>query len=421
MHFDLKYGKITNPLDIKEECILDIIYPKKKSPPEDTHAAVEIALKKPLGTEPLVTMLKKRQPKRLVIVVNDITRPTPYSSLMPPLLRSIEESGVPRENVTLITATGIHRPHTPEENLQVYGRELVENYRIVCHDAEDDENLVRKGTLPSGYDFLLNRVVDEADFLITIGVVMPHFFAGYSGGRKSILPGVSGKSTVQLNHARMVELMDDLPPVRENPISLEMIHAARIAGVDFILNAVTDDNGTMIDVYAGDLEDAWYAAVDTSEELYVTEIRELADICIASASGHPRDINIYQAQKALDHADKATRPGGTIILVADCSGGYGDQVFEDFMRAGLSPEGIMKRVKEDFIMGGHKAYCFAKVAAEKRVILVSNVSKEETATLFAKKAASPQEALNESLRRHEKGARVRVLPEGGITVPALLT
>ncbi len=420
MHFDLKYGTSTLPLDIDDQQILDLIHPGDQSPLPEPSRAVERMLAEPLGTEALADMLQKRSPKRLVMVVNDITRPTPYSVLMPPLLRCIEDAGVARESITLITATGIHSPHTPEQNLQVYGKELVENYRILCHDAEDDANLVNKGRLPSGYDFLVNRTVDEADFLITIGVVMPHFFAGYSGGRKSILPGVSGKSTVQFNHARMVELMDDLPPIRENPISQEMIHAARMVGVDFILNALTNDDGEVIDVYAGDLEKAWYAAVEKSEELYVSRISKAADISIASASGFPRDINIYQAQKALDHADKATRPGGTIILVAECGGGYGDRVFENFMKKGLSPEGIMKEVRENFVMGGHKAYCFAKVAAEKQVILVSSASEQLTASLFAEKAASPREALEKAVLRHGRDVRIRVMPEGGVTLPSLI-
>jgi nickel-dependent lactate racemase len=176
---------------------------------------------------------------------------------------------------------------------------------------------VFKGKFSSGYDFWLNKIVDESDFLITIGVVMPHYFAGFSGGRKSILPGVAGKETVQKNHARMVELMDDLPGIRENPVSLEMIQAARMAGVDFILNVVVDDAGNLVEVVAGDLEEAWYKAVSVSEGMYLTPITKQADIAIACASGYPRDINLYQSQKALDHADKATKPGGTVVVVAE--------------------------------------------------------------------------------------------------------
>jgi len=289
----------------------------------------------------------------------------------------------------------------------------------VSHDPVDKDNLVFKGKLPSGYDFWLNKLVDEADFLITIGVVMPHYFAGFSGGRKSILPGVSGKETVQKNHARMVELMDNLPPIRQNPVSLEMIQAARIAGVDFILNVVADDSGNLVEVVAGDLEDAWYRAVDISQSMYLKPIPRKADVAIAAASGFPRDINLYQAQKALDHADKATKIGGTIIVVADCREGYGEKVFEKFMNSGYSAEGIMADVKAHFVMGGHKAYGFAKVAAEKKVIFVTSLSEEIVVSLFARKALTIQEAVRMALADQGQGAEFIILPEGSVTVPVV--
>ena len=419
MHFDLKYGKSTLPLDIDDGRVLEVVLPKNKPALANGVAAVEQMLRTPLGSKPLRDLLLERKPKRLVIVVNDITRPTPYSIIMPPLMRVIEDAGIPDSAVTLVTATGIHDAHSPEQNVQVYGKELVDRYTLISHDATNESQLVFKGKLESGYDFWLNRTVDESDFLITIGVVMPHYFAGFSGGRKSILPGVAGKETVKKNHARMVELMDELPPIRKNPVSLEMIQAARIAGVDFIVNVVTDDAGQLVDVVAGDLEQAWYKAVESSENLYMTPIKQKADIAIASACGYPRDINLYQTQKALDHADKATNPGATIIIVAECSTGYGEDVFEKFMKAGYTAEGIMTEVKNNFVMGGHKAYGFAKVAAYKKVIFVSAISKEETASLFARKAATVQEALQLAYADQKPGAKVLVMPEGSLTVPVL--
>ncbi|GAB1483344.1 nickel-dependent lactate racemase [Treponema sp.] len=420
MHFDMKYGDSSLPLDIEAGKVLEVVLPKNTPALTDAIGAVKQVLREPFGTPALLDLLLERKPQKLVIVVNDITRPTPYSVLMPPLMQTIADAGIPDSSVTLLTATGIHDPHTREQDIQVYGRELVERYRVVSHDATDDSNLVFKGKFDSGYDFWLNKIVDEADFLITIGVVMPHYFAGFSGGRKSILPGVSGKETVKRNHARMVELMDALPSIRENPVSLEMIQAARIVGVDFILNVVTNDAGQLVDVVAGDLEEAWYKAVESSESLYITPVREKADIAIASACGFPRDINLYQSQKALDHADKATKLGATIIIVAECRMGYGEAVFEKFMKAGYTPEGIMKEVKTNFVMGGHKAYGFAKVAAEKKVIFVSSMTEAEIGTLFARKAATVQEALQMAYADQGAEAKVLIMPEGSLTVPHLV-
>jgi len=419
MHFDMKFGGGTLPLDVEDSKILGVMLPNPKPPLKNAIEEVRACLASPEGTPALESMLKERAPKKLVIVVNDITRPTPYSVLLPPLMETIERAGVPDANVTLITATGIHDPHTPEQNVQVYGAEVCARYRVVSHNATDKASLVYKGKLPSGYDFWLNKTVDEADFLITIGVVMPHYFAGFSGGRKSILPGVAGKDTVQKNHARMVELMDNLPPIRKNPVSLEMIQAARTAGVDFILNVVVDDSENLVKVVAGDLERAWYKAVEVSETMYMISIAEQADIAISAASGFPRDINLYQSQKALDHADRATKHGGTIILVAECRDGYGEKLFEDFMNRAWTPQHIMDDVKANFVMGGHKAYGYAKVAAEKNIIMVTSLPEKVVASCFAKKAATLQEAFAMARTQQGADARVMVMPEGSVTVPVL--
>ncbi|MDX9784348.1 MAG: nickel-dependent lactate racemase [Spirochaetia bacterium] len=417
MHFDLKYGKGSLPLDLDEKRILKVVMPGEKKPLADALGSVKKVLAAPEGTPPLLDMLKAAKPKKLVIIVNDITRPTPYSVLMPPVVEAIEKAGIPDSCVTLITATGIHDPHTREQDIQVYGEELCRRFKLVSHDATDKSNLVFKGKLPSGYDFWLNKLVDEADFLITLGVVMPHYFAGFSGGRKSILPGVSGKETVEKNHARMVEIMDNLPPIRENPISLEMIQAARSVGVDFIVNAVVDDAGQLVEVVAGDLEKAWYRAVEVSNSMYMTPIPRKTKIAIAASSGYPRDINLYQAQKALDHADKATVDGGTVIVVAECKEGYGEKIFESYMNAGYTAKGIMDKVKANFVIGAHKAYGFAKVAAEKKVIFVTSLSDEVVASLFARKASTVEEAVRMALEDQGSDADFIVFPEGSVTVP----
>lgn len=417
MHFDLKFGKGTLPLDLEDKRILKVVMPGEKEPLMDALGSVKKVLSAPEGTPPLLEMLKAVKPQKLVIIVNDITRPTPYPVLMPPLVETIEKAGIPDSNVTLLTATGIHDPHTREQDIQVYGQELCRRFKVLSHDAKDKDNLVFKGILPSGYEFWLNKIVDEADFIITLGVVMPHYFAGFSGGRKSILPGVSGRETVEKNHARMVEIMDNLPPIKENPISLEMIHAARVAGVDFILNAVVDDAGHLVEVVAGDVEKAWYRAVSVSESMYLTPIPRKVEIALAASSGYPRDINLYQAQKALDHADKATVEGGTVIVVAECKEGYGEKIFESYMKAGYTARGIMDEVKANFVIGGHKAYGFAKVAADKKVIFVTSLSDEVVASLFARKAATVEEAVCMALEDQGPDAEFIVFPEGSVTVP----
>ena len=416
LHFDLAYGTGTVPLDLPDGLEPVVLVANEQPALPDPVQAVRDGLKNPIGAEPLVKQLKEKKPEKIVVVVNDETRPTPYYAFFPPLVEAFEEAGIRDEQVTFVIATGIHDPHSKELNEKTYGKHMTDRFKFVSHIAKDDDSLVHMGRFDSGYEFYVNKLAVEADFLITVGVVMPHYFAGFSGGRKSILPGLAGFRTVEQNHARMVELMDNLPPIRQNPVSLEMIEAARMVGVNFIINAVTGSNKEVVKIVAGDLVAAWYEAVDTSSSMFEIPFEKQVDICVSSACGYPRDVNMYQAQKALDHADRITRDGGTIILVSEAPTGYGEDVFESWMREGMTPQQIMDRIRTNFVMGGHKAYGFAKVAANKKFILVSSLSAEDSLPLFATKAESVQAAFDAALAA-QPNATVAVLPQGSLTLP----
>ena len=420
LHFDLAYGTGTLPLDLPDGLEPVVLVANEQPALPDAVQAVRDGLKNPIGAEPLAKQLKDKKPEKIVVVVNDETRPTPYYAFFPPLVEAFEEAGIRDEQVTFVIATGIHDPHSKELNEKTYGKHMTDRFKFVSHIAKDDDSLVHMGRFDSGYEFYVNKLAVEADFLITVGVVMPHYFAGFSGGRKSILPGLAGFRTVEQNHARMVELMDNLPPIRQNPVSLEMIEAARMVGVNFIINAVTGSNKEVVKIVAGDLVAAWYEAVETSSSMFEIPFEKQVDICVSSACGYPRDVNMYQAQKALDHADRITRDGGTIILVTESPSGYGEDVFERWMREGMTPQQIMDRIRTNFVMGGHKAYGFAKVAANKKFILVSSLSAEDSLPLFATKAESVQAAFDAALAENP-GATVAVLPQGSLTLPVEAT
>jgi nickel-dependent lactate racemase len=419
MKFDLSYGKSTVSFELDDSKLLQVVVPPEASGRVCTKKDVEEMLDDPIGTGPLLEILQKKKPGKVVVIVNDITRPTPYDLLLPPLLDRFKKAGITDDQVTFVVATGIHDPHTEEQNLEVYGEEIVRRFRVVSHVSDDLDSLVSVGNLSTGSELRINRLVYEADFVVALGVVMPHYFAGYSGGRKSILPGVAWKKTVERNHSRMVELMDDLPDLDHNPVNLEMIEAARMVGLDFILNVVVNENKEVVKVVAGDVVDAWKEAVSVASGIYEVPIKGLADVAIASACGHPRDINVYQMQKALDHADKATKKGGAIIIVAECPMGYGEEVFEEWMNAAKCPDDIVERIKTDFMMGGHKAFGIAKVAAGKTVYLVTSLNDEMVKKLFAVKVHSVEEAIRRI--EEEKGNNLKyiVMPQGSLTVPVL--
>ena len=419
MKFDLCYGKSTVSFELDDSKLLQVVVPPEASGRVCTKKDVEEMLDDPIGTGPLLEILQKKKPGKVVVIVNDITRPTPYDLLLPPLLDRFKKAGITDDQVTFVVATGIHDPHNEEQNLEVYGEEIVRRFRVVSHVSDDLDSLVSVGNLSTGSELRINRLVYEADFVVALGVVMPHYFAGYSGGRKSILPGVAWKKTVERNHSRMVELMDDLPDLDHNPVNLEMIEAARMVGLDFILNVVVNENKEVVKVVAGDVVDAWKEAVSVASGIYEVPIKGLADVAIASACGHPRDINVYQMQKALDHADKATKKGGAIIIVAECPMGYGEEVFEEWMNAARCPDDIVERIKTDFVMGGHKAFGIAKVAAGKTVYLVTSLNDEMVKKLFAVKVHSVEEAIRRI--EEEKGNNLKyiVMPQGSLTVPVL--
>jgi|LDZT01.1.fsa_nt_gi nickel-dependent lactate racemase len=419
MKFDLSYGKSAVSFELDDSKILQVVVPPEASGKVCAKKDVEVMLDNPIGTESLLEILQKKKPGKVVVIVNDITRPTPYDLLLPPLLDRFEKAGITDDQVTFVVATGIHDPHTEEQNLQVYGEEIVNRFRVVSHVSDDLDSLVSVGNLSTGSLLRINRLVYEADFVVALGVVMPHYFAGYSGGRKSILPGVAWKKTVERNHSRMVELMDDLPDLDHNPVNLEMIEAARMVGLNFILNVVVNENKEVVKVVAGDVVDAWKEAVSVASGIYEVPIKGLADVAIASACGYPRDINVYQMQKALDHADKATKKGGAIIVAAECPMGYGEAVFEEWMNAARCPDDIVERIKTDFMMGGHKAFGIAKVAAEKTIYLVTSLDEKMVKKLFAVKVSSIEEAIRKIEEENGSDLKFIVMPQGSLTVPVL--
>ncbi len=415
MRMLLKYGRSHRELIIDDARVSEIIRGKEGPGLADPAAAVRKALKGPIGAGRLSEIARGKG--NVVVVVNDITRPTPYSFMLPPLLEELEEAGTPAEAVKFVVATGLHRGQTPREMEELYGKEVVGRYRFLNHDC--DQDLVSLGKLRSGNELFVNRQVAEADLVVTTGVIGPHYFAGFSGGRKSILPGVAGRQTVQNNHSLFVRTGVLTGRMEKNPIHEEMLEAARRLGVDFILNVVANTSREIVEVVAGDLEQAWLKGVRTFTEMYRVPIHAQSDVVIASAGGYPKDINLYQAQKALENAAVLVRDGGTVVLLAECPEGMGDATFEEWMRAAKNPDEIINRLKERFVMGGHKAYAFATVLRKKEVVLISGLGKKFAEEMFFTHAGSLEEALENVRKKHGDGYRAAILPEAGAVMPVM--
>lgn len=413
MIYYMAYGDQELALELPQEQLLQMVQPPPPGPSRGSSTILEEAFKHPLGSHTLTHIIQEKKPRRVVIVVNDITRPTPYKLILPPLLRELEAAGIPEQDITLLVALGIHRPHTREENISIFSEEICKRYRIENHDCDND--LVSLGYLSNGMELIINKTAAEADLLITTGLVNLHYFAGYSGGRKSILPGIAGRKLIEANHQMMSDERACLGNYRNNPVSDIMVEAARKVGVDFIINVVTASRDEILYSAAGDMYEAWLACVKYCEDHNVVEIEQQADIVIASCGGFPKDINMYQAQKALDSASLAVKPGGTIILLAECREGMGEDIFEGWIMQASSPQDITKRFNSCFELGGHKAYAICRTLRQADIILVSSLKPSLVEKMFMSYANSPQSALEIAYQKHGDHPLVILMPEASKT------
>lgn len=405
----LAYGRGHIELKLDDKNLAAVLQPRHLESISGGMKMVEESLAHPVASPALQEIIAAKGARNAVIVVNDITRPTPYELILPPLLKEIAKAGIPDKEITLIIATGIHRPHTAEDNLAIFGADICSKYRIINHDCDND--LKSLGYLSNGMELIINRTVAEADLLITTGVVGLHYFAGYSGGRKSILPGVAARAAIETNHKMMNDPRACLGNYENNPVSDLMLEAARKAGVDFIVNVVLHSHHEIAFCASGDMEAAWLQAVQYAEQMSVLKIEAPADIVIASCGGYPKDINMYQAQKAMDAAVLAVKPGGTIILAAQCEEGLGEEKFADWVNTASCPQDIMERFNHQFELGGHKAFAICRILQQAEILLLSSLTEQQTRDLFLKPVYSMEEALQHAFQRHGEQARIIVMPE----------
>ena len=412
----LKYGKEEIQLPIQDENIIKILNLKKQKALLNPENRLKSLLKNPINSLSLGDLIIQKKAKKILIIVNDITRPTPYEVILPPLLDELHQIGIKKENIIFMVATGIHRSNSQEEIKEMFGENIVSAYKFINHDC-DDPHLKDLGKLKSGNKLWVDPIVSDIDFIITTGVIVPHYFAGFSGGRKSILPGICGRKTIEANHARMVYSDSRAGNLKGNPVHEEMQEAAEKVGVDFNINVITDEHSEIIEIVAGELLASWQQGVEICKQIYICPIEKKAEVVIASAGGYPKDINFYQAQKALNNASQAIKPGGTIILLAECLEGYGEATFEKWIEEANSPDDIIERLNKKFILGGHKAYSIAKLVKEVKVVLISSLPPDKVRKLFFIPMENIFQALNYIQDKYGKDFQAYILPSGNTVLP----
>ena len=414
MELKIGFGSGTQKLTVPDEYVMDVLHANSVETGLTGQEEVRRALAAPIGTPRLRKIVKPGE--KIAVITSDITRPMPTYKVMPAIMEELSAAGVRDEDVTLVFALGSHRPMTEDERRKLAGPEIFERIRCINGDPSD---CVRMGITSRGTPVDIVRTVAEADRRICLGNVEYHYFAGYSGGAKAIMPGVSTREAIQANHRMMTEETACVGNLDTNPLRQDLEEGAAICGVDFILNVVLDEHKEIIMAAAGDLKKAHRAGCAFLDTLYRKPIPRRADIVIASQGGAPKDLNLYQTQKALDNAKHAVRDGGIIILAGSCREGLGEKTFEEWLTGAKTPEELTERIRREFRLGGHKAAAIAMVLEHAEIFLVSEMDPAFVRSLFMTPFVSVQEAYEAAAEKLGKDASVLVMPYGGSTLPCV--
>lgn len=376
---------------------------------------VEQSLDNPIGSPSLEELATGK--KNIVIISSDHTRPVPSHIITPILLRRLR-SVAPEARIRILVATGFHRPSTHAELIAKYGEEIVANEEIVMHKSQVDEDMVKIGKLPSGGDLIINKVAEEANLLISEGFIESHFFAGFSGGRKSVLPGISSYKTIMANHSG--EFINDKHSrtgnLHHNMVHHDMVYAARKAGLQFILNVVLDEDKHIIGSFAGDLEAAHKQGTDFVGELAGVKAIK-SDIAITTNGGYPLDQNIYQAVKGMTAAEATNKQNGTIIIVAGCRDGHGGDGFYHNIADVADPQEFLDKAintpRLETVPDQWTSQILARILVNHHVIVVSDLVEPSLITnMHMELATSIDDALASAFNREGTAAQVTVIPDG---------
>ncbi|WP_292373249.1 nickel-dependent lactate racemase [Methanosarcina sp. UBA411] len=408
------FGRGISELNMPEKNISSIILPSESEIKEEGASLIKKALETPIKCNRLSEIVN--QDSKVAIIVSDVTRPTPTAKILPPLLEELYLGGAKDENITIVFALGLHRQQTEEECRQLVGTEIFEKIRCIQHDRERCRLL---GETSFGTPVEVFEEVADSDIIISTGTLEFHYYAGYGGGGKSILPGVSSEKSILSFHSFYSKVFegDPLSGRADSPARKNIEEAARIAGLDFILNVIINSKKEIVAAVAGDLVEAHRKGAKYVDAMYKVPV-EPADAVVVSCGGFPKDINLYQATKSLEHAIPAVKRGGSIILVAECAEGIGNKVYECWNRECRDPEDAVERFRNCFEFGGHKAAIVGKTAKEFKLYLVSKLPKEESEKAFFTPVKSIDEALEKVFSENPE-AKVHIMPEGGWTLPVM--
>ncbi len=422
MRVHLEYGRFGLEAELPDRNVVKCLGYRAADPLGDARREVGIRLASPNGTPPLADLAHGR--KSACVVISDITRPVPNATLLEPILTTLEYSGIPRDRILILVATGLHRPNVGDELIEMVGRKIAETYRIENHHGCELSEHVHLGESPRGVPAWIDRRYVEADLKITTGLIEPHFMAGFSGGRKLICPGIAGLETIRVWHSpRFLEHPSATSGVLDgNPVHEENTWIARQAGCDFIVNTVIDARRQILAIVAGDMEKAFLEGVGFVRPLVTDTVAEPVDIVVTSSAGYPLDTTFYQSVKGMVAALPILKPGGTVVIAASLSEGIGSPDFRRLFDENRSLESFMERItgSDYFVMDQWQLEELAKVRRKAKVKMISDGLPPETLKgLFVEPAPSVEAAVSDSLREYGPDASIAVIPKGPYVCAAL--
>ncbi|MBD3288039.1 nickel-dependent lactate racemase [candidate division KSB1 bacterium] len=415
MKIKLEFGTSGLDINVPDQNLAKVLKMRASVPVPDPVSKLEQSLKNPIGTAALSKLADGK--KTACVVICDITRPVPNKIILPPILSTLENSGIKRENITILIATGIHRPNEGEELVYLVGEDIIKNYRIVNHFAKDDNSHKYLGKTSRGTDIFIDSTYVNADLKITTGFIEPHLMAGFSGGRKLICPGIASIKTVKVMHGP--DILEH-PNAREgiiegNPFHEEVLEIAHIAGVDFILNVALNETRQITGIFAGDLEKAHAVGINFVRDQIQDFVDNPVDIVITTSAGYPLDATFYQAVKGLTAALPIVKQEGTIILAAECRESLGGPEFSQLVYEVKDLDQFMTDIYRDdyFVIDQWQFEKLVNVLKKVDVLMytecISDIDKEH---LPVKNIASVEAGIKMALQKHGKNAKIAVIPKG---------
>jgi lactate racemase len=423
MRVTLDYGRTGLDVTLPDDRTVGPLAIREARPLDHPDRALDEALQNPIGTRPLAELAKGRH--SACVVICDVTRPVPNKLILPPVLKTLEGAGIPREKILILNATGLHRPNEGVELVEMVGEEVAANYRIENHHGKARDEHTYLGTTPNGVPAWIDSRYIESDLKITTGLIEPHLMAGYSGGRKVVCPGLAGLETVKVWHGpRFLEHPKaDCGIVAGNPVHEENTRIALMAGCDFIVNVCIDGKRRVTWVGAGDMIKAWERGVEFCESIVKAGVREPLDVVVTSCAGYPLDTTWYQAVKGLTGALPIVKRGGTIVMAASLSEGLGSPEFQerlktsDYVRRFL-PGNRRGPTAETCEMDEWQLVMMAKVLERCKVKVVSDgLPAEMLRKCLVEPASSVEQAVAASLAEYGPSARLAVIPKGPYVLP----